>query len=262
MQVERLCWLDAQGQLALSFDGRGPDGNGVRNAEVIALFDVASARTAGHLFGHAPNNEGYVTHLGALASGGMSLPHSLASACSDGVVKVWDVRTRRPTHSLVDKAQGEASAITFAPVGDMPLLFSGSSDGAIRLWDLRNSGRCVYELATGNARVEALEWDAAGCALLALTRRDAARRAYGRDSDDDDAEGEAWDAWPRDAHHSADDFGVQWDQPHEEYGFAQYRFTEEPQQPDRFYGPHSERPATWRYVSEAYPPHAVRTIMS
>jgi hypothetical protein len=35
-----------------------------------------------------------------LASSPSALPGTLASSCSDLLVKCWDVRTRRPTHTL------------------------------------------------------------------------------------------------------------------------------------------------------------------
>ena len=52
----------------------------------------------------------------------------------------------------------------------------------------------------------------------------------GNSSDEEDFCAEAWDAWPKDACHRADDFGVQWDQPGGDYALAQYRFMQQPQQ--------------------------------
>lgn len=83
----------------------------------------------------------------------------------------------------------------------------------------------MYELAAGNARVEALAWDPGGHALLALLERAEQHRGRWRqeNSDSDEDEGGGWDAWPRDAQHGAGDFGVQWDQPGGDTALAQYR---------------------------------------
>jgi len=270
MRVEHLCWLSNPAWLAIGFDGRGTDGNGVLGGEVVSLFDVAAGRSAGSFFGHAPNDCDHVTCLGCLAAGGEALPRTLASACSDGTVRVWDVASRRPSFTLIDKAGGDTSAMAFAPVGGTPLLFTGASDCAVRLWDLRHTGRCVHELATGNARVEHLAWDPAGRALLALTRRPEVERrrrqrmggglfglafgANGGSSDEDEDEEDAWNAWPRDAQHGESDFGVRWDLPSGDYGLAQYRFMPLPRQPAHSYERQGQEPepATWRYISEAY----------
>ena len=263
MDADKLCYLahTPNPLLAVACDGRGPDGNGVRSSEVLCLLDLATGRSVGHLFGHCPNAPGYITCTRALAAGGCeALAHTLASAGSDDTIKVWDTRTRRPTHTLVGQERADATALAFAPEGGAPLLFSGASDGAIRLWDLRSDRpRCVYELATGNACVEELAWDSERHTLVALTRRREASRggrafAFGGGGgcSSDDEEAEPWDAWPRDAHHPADDFGVQWNQPGGTCALSQYRFLPQPQQPRRYYGPTEERAAVWRYISEAY----------
>ena len=59
----------------------------------------AGRQVTGHLFGHTQANSCSVTEM-QLASSPSALPGTLASSCSDLLVKCWDVRTRRPTHTL------------------------------------------------------------------------------------------------------------------------------------------------------------------
>jgi len=66
----------------------------------------------------------------------------LAMAGSDGVVRVWDVRTRKEVRTLLHRSQVN----TVAFLSDKVTLVSGSSDGFIHLWDLRkNSGKAYRE---------------------------------------------------------------------------------------------------------------------
>ena len=101
-----------------------------RARQVVSLYDVAAGRTAGLLVGHAPNCDGYVTCIEALAAGGTALPHTVASACTDGTVKVWDTRMMRCLNELPGHS-GSVRCLAF--LGSR--LLSGSTDGTVRLWD-------------------------------------------------------------------------------------------------------------------------------
>jgi hypothetical protein len=263
MMCKNLCFLGAPELLALTMDGGGPDGNGVRFSEVICLLDVSTGAPAGHLFGHAPTDCDCM-ELTALAAGGLALPNTLASSGADLCVKIWDVRSKRPTHTLVGRERelGQPRALAFAPVGGAPILFSGSADQAIKCWDLRANAKCLYELATGNAEVEALAWHAEGCSLIALTLRENVRQEkmqwdqLASESEEEEEE-EEWGEWPRDGvSHEADAFGgVLWDTPEGDQALVQYRFMRQPRQPNRCWddNPSADAKADiWRYISEAY----------
>ena len=248
------------GKLALAANGRSR-GDGTLNAEVIAVFDVAAGRTS-RLFGHVPAPGGYIRQVNALSSA-PELAGTLASGCSDGTVKIWDVRARRPTHTLLgledSRTEGIAAvALVAGGGGGWPFVFSSSPDAAIKLWDLRASGRCLYELATGNARVDSLVWHSDSRTLLAVAERGEAPRSGGWGGDsDEEPEDEDWDAWPTDARHREDDFGVRWDLPHSGSSVVlQYRFKGSPAQPSRtmksYFSKGNESVAKWRSIGEAY----------
>jgi centriolar protein POC1 len=63
---------------------------------------------------------------------------ALGSACSDGGVRLWDLRSGAlaQAHSG-DAGCGAARALAFHPLG--ACLASGGADGGVRLWDLRRA---------------------------------------------------------------------------------------------------------------------------
>ena len=225
------------GNLALAACGRS-NGDATVGSEVIMLYDFCSGRVV-RLFGHAPAPDGYIRQVGSLSAAPRDLPGMLASGCSDGTVKIWDVRSRKPTHTLLgkeDDSTGGINAVQLVSGGSgWPFVFSSSPDAAIKVWDLRADGRCLYELATGNACVHSLTWHQETKTLLALADRGEERRRYGqRDSNgDEDADFDRF-AWSSDARHKQDDFGVRWDLPYTERSvLLQYHFKESPAQPSR-----------------------------
>ena len=223
------------GNLALAACGRS-NGDATVGSEVIMLYDFCSGQVV-RLFGHAPAPDGYIRQVGSLSAAPRDLPGMLASGCSDGTVKIWDVRSRKPTHTLLgkeDDSTGGINAVQLVSGGGSgwPFVFSSSPDAAIKVWDLRADGRCLYELATGNARVHSLTWHQETKTLLALADRGEEKRRYGQsDSDgDEDADVDRF-AWGSDARHKQDDFGVRWDLPYTERSvLLQYHFKESPAQ--------------------------------
>ena len=226
------------GNLALAACGRS-NGDATVGSEVIMLYDFCSGQVV-RLFGHAPAPDGYIRQVGSLSAAPRDLPGMLASGCSDGTVKIWDVRSRKPTHTLLgkeDDSTGGINAVQLVSGGGSgwPFVFSSSPDAAIKVWDLRADGRCLYELATGNARVHSLTWHQETKTLLALADRGEEKRRYGqRDSNgDEDADFDRF-AWSSDARHKQDDFGVRWDLPYTERSvLLQYHFKESPAQLSR-----------------------------
>jgi WD40 repeat protein len=113
-----------------------PDGNllAAKSSQRIKLFDLAQpAKPADIIASTNLANFEFAFH-----------PDSkyLAAAGSDGVVRVWDVRTRKEVRTLVHRSQVN----TVAFLSDKLTLASGALDGSIHLWDLRkNSGKAYRE---------------------------------------------------------------------------------------------------------------------
>jgi WD40 repeat protein len=252
------------GNLALAVCGRS-HGDATVGSEVVVLFDCCSGRVV-RLFGHAPATYGYIRQVGSLSAAPCDLPGMLASGCSDGTVKIWDMRSRRPTHTLLgreDDSTGGINAVQLVSGGSgWPFVFSSSPDAAIKVWDLRADGRCLYELATGNACVHSLTWHQETKTLLALADRGVEKRIS---DGDEDADMDRF-AWSSDARHKQDDFGVRWDLPYSEQSVVlQYHFKEAPAQPSRtrkHYGSEeAESVAKWTGdIGDAYTSH--RTVVS
>ena len=117
-----------------------PDGGRLISATTgyyrpIYLWDTSEHKILGLLEGH----EGYVRDI-AFAYDGMSL----ATACNDGIVRIWErdgqLRTTLPGH--------EKGATALAFLSDSSLLFTGDGIGIIRLWDI-STEQILFSLPAG-----------------------------------------------------------------------------------------------------------------
>jgi WD40 repeat protein/serine/threonine protein kinase len=72
----------------------------------------------------------------------------LASAGSEGTIKLWNVASNKLARSFFGHAGG-ARCVAFAPEGR--LLASGGDDGAVRRWDLESRRECAPLLGHGTA---------------------------------------------------------------------------------------------------------------
>ncbi|KAG8680321.1 hypothetical protein FRC08_016385 [Ceratobasidium sp. 394] len=183
----------------------------------------------------------YLGHGGKIADLSVSEgdPRAFLTACSDGYARLFDIRTPLPVLTFDACGQDEfcEAAVLAHPDGIpskctssdplRPLLtillavFTGTDKAEqIKMWDVR-ACTPVYELATGNNRVQSLAWDSKRNCLYAATecsyqdrmgyRHDYRRsRLRGDDSDSDFDEGED-PAWPKTAWHDEDYFGYAFD---------------------------------------------------
>ncbi|KAG9127563.1 hypothetical protein FRC07_012193 [Ceratobasidium sp. 392] len=183
----------------------------------------------------------YIGHGGAVADLSVSAadPQVFLTACSDGFVRLFDIRTPLPVLTFDACQQNEAcDAAVFTHPDGIPTIFTGTGKAEqIRMWDVR-ARTSVYELATGNNQVESLAWDSTRNCLYAATawsyrdrlgyRHDyRTRRSSGRDEDDEDEdEDDEEHAWPRNAWHDENYFGYTFDAG--DHRIYRYAFKEDP----------------------------------
>ncbi|MBV9174464.1 MAG: helix-turn-helix domain-containing protein, partial [Chloroflexi bacterium] len=127
----------------------------------LSLSETAPVAT---LQGHT----GGVYRLALSAEGRM-----LASAGTDGVVRLWETRTARPGATL----QGDVGRVrTVALSADGHLLAAGDTDGIVRLWET-TTGRSLSSLKGHTAEVHGVALSAKGN-LLASGGADGAARVW------------------------------------------------------------------------------------
>jgi WD40 repeat protein len=98
---------------------------GMEAINEIDLFDTESGELLIKFFG-----EGYVSVSSVSFTPDGTI---LASGCSDGIVRLWNVQTG----DLVMKLEGHLKGVSNVEFSsDGTLLASGSSDGTIRLWGI------------------------------------------------------------------------------------------------------------------------------
>src|SRR5215472_6574796 len=68
----------------------------------------------------------------------------LASAGSDGTIRIWDPATGAQ-QAVLEGQHGEVTGLCEIRVADRRLLASASSDGAIQLWDPANARQSAAE---------------------------------------------------------------------------------------------------------------------
>lgn len=111
---------------------------GLRNGDLV-IWSIRTGQPSRQLLGsggsHAHSRE---VKTVALSEDGKYL----VSGSADGTLKVWDMHTERPIHTLAGHAD-EVWCSAISP--DNEIVVSGSSDGTIRLWRMKNGTEmCVF----------------------------------------------------------------------------------------------------------------------
>ena len=90
---------------------------------------------------------------------------TVAAACADGMVRLWDISTGKLVRTLDGHAKG-ARAVAYSPDG--AVLASGGFDGVIRLWNTQ-TGEQAREVTLPNGLVNGLAFTPDGKDLVAAT---------------------------------------------------------------------------------------------
>ncbi|QRV97267.1 WD repeat protein [Ceratobasidium sp. AG-Ba] len=181
----------------------------------------------------------YLGHGGKVTDVSVSQaePQMFLTACTDGFVRLFDLRAPLPVVTFDACGQGEFcyAAVLVHPDG-IPTVFNGTGKSEqIKMWDVR-ARTPVYELATGNNRVGSLAWDSERNCLYAATEcsyQDGMGYRYGyrysrkfktQKVRKDDFEPDI--AWPTEAYHDEGYFGYAFDAG--EHRIYRYAFKENP----------------------------------
>jgi WD40 repeat protein/tetratricopeptide (TPR) repeat protein/tRNA A-37 threonylcarbamoyl transferase component Bud32 len=129
--IDTFTYVTLPAALAIAPDGKKVAAGPGYGAAPIRLWDVASPRQYRDLWGHT----GLVRRLAFAPDGS-----SLAAACADGTVKVWDVgpRALQDARAMNPLPDPEVIALAFRP--DSRVLATAGADHTLRLWDV-GSGR-------------------------------------------------------------------------------------------------------------------------
>ena len=81
----------------------------------------------------------------------------LASACRDGLVRVWDIRDDKPAQYVLDGRCGEGFAVRMNPVNKDILV--ACYENSVVKWDLRNPSKWVAMNSVPHSGiVQTCEW--------------------------------------------------------------------------------------------------------
>ncbi|MEW5848520.1 MAG: WD40 repeat domain-containing protein [Myxococcota bacterium] len=116
-----------------------PDGATLLSASLdrqLGRWDVKSGKLDKMLGGQACVLMGVATSKGTLRDGSPLA----GTACNDGLVRVWNLRTGKPQFAL-EGHQGEVHAVAFSPTAEETnhAMASGDNDGNVIIWDVQAS---------------------------------------------------------------------------------------------------------------------------
>ncbi|KAG8724864.1 hypothetical protein FRC09_013032 [Ceratobasidium sp. 395] len=183
-------------------------------------------------------NAHYLGHGGTITDFSLSGgdPQIFLTACTDGFVRMFDRRTPLPVLTIEACSGEPCYAVALAHPDGIPTVFTGSRLAEqIKMWDVR-ARTPVYELATGNNRVNSLAWDPNRDCLYAATEcfykdrlgyhHEYQRSRKWKDLDLDEASMKDDVAWPKNAWHDEYYYGYTFDAG--EHRIYRYAFKENP----------------------------------
>jgi WD40 repeat protein len=113
----------------------GVDGSTLFTASLdrqLGQWDVRTGKLDSFLGGQACILNGVAVSRGTLKDGaGVA-----ATACNDGLVRVWNLRTGKPAFAL-EGHEGEVHAVAFAPRDGNPAMASGDNESKVIVWDVQ-----------------------------------------------------------------------------------------------------------------------------
>jgi WD40 repeat protein/3',5'-cyclic AMP phosphodiesterase CpdA/type II secretory pathway predicted ATPase ExeA len=119
---------------------------------VVALWDLETKRCLMTMDVEAVKCGTVALAFGELPDGSTIL----ATGAEDGMVRLWDLRTRERIASLGGH-NNEIHTLAFAePTSDGTLLASGSDDGIVRTWNAQGGRQLATVTGTGDTRLQAL----------------------------------------------------------------------------------------------------------
>ena len=78
---------------------------------------------------------------------------SLASGCTDGAVRLWDITTGEAVYTW--ESESSVWCVSFSPNGSM---LAAGFDCSLRLWDTTDTGILLHDLGDDSQKVTAVTW--------------------------------------------------------------------------------------------------------
>jgi len=153
--------------------------SGARLARLLVTYDLETARVKRQFLGHLRR----VNHMCAAPEAWPGCHNLFASCAQSGDVKLWDTRVSGGAaavtlstgkgHSmravlLVANSSTSSSGSSGGALGSGMMCFAGGESESVWAWDVRgSSAQALYQLSTGNQRVDHLMWHPDSNSLVA-----------------------------------------------------------------------------------------------